>query len=87
MLGLSERLGLDVSVPSWDLQCKVVMERRWRQEILHQGIARQGKKCQLDQHFFFLNQTQYHGKQEVTSGLTTCDKQDQLCNVSLSVDN
>lgn len=51
------------------------------------GNCKAGEKMPARSTFFFLNQTQYHGKQEVTSGLTTCDKQDQLCNVSLSMDN
>lgn len=38
--------------------------------------------------FFFLSyQTQYPGKQEVTTGLTFCDKQDQLYNSSLSTNS
>lgn len=43
--------GLDGPVPSWDLQCKAGIERRWRPETLQRNHA--GRKCQLHQHFFF----------------------------------
>lgn len=78
MFSISEGLGLDGPVPSWDLQCKAGIERRWRQETLQGNHA--GRKCQL-------HQTQYPEKQEVTTGLTSCDKQDQLYNLSLSTNS
>ena len=86
LFSISVGLGLDGPVPSWDLQCKAGIERRCRQETLQRNHA--GRKCQLHQHFFFLSyQTQYPGKQDVTTGLTFCDKQDQLYNSSLSTNS
>lgn len=67
-----EGLGLDVPVPSWDLQCQTGTERK-RREILGsgQGIVRHKGKAAVP-----------HGQLQLTTGLTTCDQRAQLCHAS-----